>query len=560
MRRWATAAVLLLAAAALGAAPPPPAKVEPADRVLVGGRVWTADPAHPYVQALGIKGDRILAVGTSDEVRRHIGPATSVLDLHGRFVTPGFNDAHLHFLVVQTVALDDAPDLETVQRRIRDYATAHRDEPWVTGRGWMYGAFPGGLPTRAQLDAAVADRPAAMTSYDGHTSWVNTKALEQALITRDTPDPDHGVIVRDDKGEPTGVLKESAARLVARKIPPPSESARLQALRARLAEAVSYGLTSAQNATLAAADLPVYERLAAEEGLPVRFYFALPMVKDIDPAELARYRALRARYTGPGMKFGAVKGFVDGVVESKTAAMLEPYVGGGRGEANWTPEDLDRTVALYDREGFQVFLHAIGDRAIRMALDAYEQAARANGTTGRRHRVEHIEVPAAVDIPRFARLGVIASTQALFANPDHNTLEVYAANLGPDRVSRAMAFRSLDASGAVQAFGSDSPVYTMETLRGIYCAATRMTPEGTPAGGWQPHERIGAEAALRHFTRDAAYASFEDERKGTLAPGMLADLVVLSRDFLAGPPEQILQTRVLLTVMGGRDTFRDPRF
>lgn len=243
-------------------------------------------------------------------------------------------------------------------------------------------------------------------------------------------------------------------------------------------------------------------------------------------------------------------------VESKTAAMFEPYLGGGTGELNWTPADLDRTVALYDREGFQILLHAIGDKAIRMALDAYERAARTNGTSGRRHRVEHIEVPTRADIARFAPLGVIASTQALFASPDQNTFDVYAPTLGPDRASRAMAFRSLDEAGAVQAFGSDSPVFSMEVLRGIYCAATRMTPEGTPAGGWQPQERISAEAALRHFTRDAAYASFEEERKGTLGAGRLADLVVLSDDILAIPPPQILKTRVLLTVMGGRDTYR----
>jgi predicted amidohydrolase YtcJ len=543
------------ALAAVAATPRPPV-VPAADRVFLGGRIWTADPARPRAQALALAGDVIVAVGTDAEIRPYIGPATTTENLRGRFVAPGFNDAHLHFLVVDTVDLADAVSVEEVQSRIRAYATAHPDRPWVTGRGWVYGVFPGGLPHRRQLDAAVADRPAFMTSYDGHSAWANSKALEAGGITRDTPDPEHGVIVRDEKGEPNGALKESAARLVSRKVPPPTDEERYAALKRRLDEAVSYGLTSAQNAWIPAADRPAYERVAAEGGLKVRFYFALPMVKDIPAEELARYRQLRTKYPGPLMKFGAVKGFVDGVVESKTAAMLEPYVGGGTGELNWTPADLDRTVALYDREGFQVFLHAIGDKAIRMALDAYERAARLNHTSGRRHRVEHIEAPTRADIARFKPLGVIASTQALFANPDQNTFEVYAPTLGPDRASRAMAFRSLDEAGAVQAFGSDSPVFSMEVLRGIYCAATRMTPEGTPAGGWQPQERISAEAALRHFTRDAAYASFEEQRKGTLAAGRLADLVVLSDDILATPPAQILKTRVLLTVMGGRDTYR----
>jgi len=548
-------AAALAALAAVAAAPRPPA-FPAADRVFLGGRIWTADPSRPRAQALALAGDAIVAVGTDPEVRRYVGPATQTVDLRGRFVAPGFNDAHLHFLVVENADLTGAASVEEVQGRIRAYAAAHPDQAWVTGRGWVYGAFPGSLPDRRQLDAAVADRPAFMTSYDGHSAWANSKALQMAGITRDTRDPDHGVIVRDEKGEPTGALKESASRLVGRLVPPASAEDRYAALKRRLEEAASYGLTSAQNASIAAADVAAYERVAAEGGLKVRFYFALPMVKDIAADDLAHYKAMRTKYPGPLMKFGAVKGFVDGVVESKTAAMLEPYPGGGTGELNWTSDDLDRTVVLYDREGFQVFLHAIGDKAIRMALDAYERAAQANGTSGRRHRVEHIEAPTRADIARFKPLGVIASTQALFANPDQNTYEVYAPTLGPDRESRAMAFRSLDEAGAVQAFGSDSPVFSMEVLRGIYCAATRMTPEGTPPGGWQPQERISAEAALRHFTRDAAYASFEEQRKGTLAPGMLADLVVLSDDVVAIPPAQILKTRVLLTVMGGRDTYR----
>jgi len=548
-------AAALAALAAVAAAPRPPA-FPAADRVFLGGRIWTADPSRPRAQALALAGDAIVAVGTDPEVRRYVGPATQTVDLRGRFVAPGFNDAHLHFLVVENADLTGAASVEEVQGRIRAYAAAHPDQAWVTGRGWVYGAFPGSLPDRRQLDAAVADRPAFMTSYDGHSAWANSKALQMAGITRDTRDPDHGVIVRDEKGEPTGALKESASRLVGRLVPPASAEDRYAALKRRLEEAASYGLTSAQNASIAAADVAAYERVAAEGGLKVRFYFALPMVKDIAADDLAHYKAMRTKYPGPLMKFGAVKGFVDGVVESKTAAMLEPYPGGGTGELNWTSDDLDRTVVLYDREGFQVFLHAIGDKAIRMALDAYERAAQANGTSGRRHRVEHIEAPTRADIARFKPLGVVASTQALFANPDQNTYEVYAPTLGPDRESRAMAFRSLDEAGAVQAFGSDSPVFSMEVLRGIYCAATRMTPEGTPPGGWQPQERISAEAALRHFTRDAAYASFEEQRKGTLAPGMLADLVVLSDDVVAIPPAQILKTRVLLTVMGGRDTYR----
>jgi predicted amidohydrolase YtcJ len=528
-----------------------------ADRVLLGARVWTGDPARPRAEALAIRGRTILAVGSSGEIRRHVGPRTEVLDLRGRFVAPGFNDAHLHFLVLEEADLGGAADLADVQARIRSFAESHRERPWILGRGWVYSAFPGGLPDRRWLDEVAADRPAFLQSYDGHTGWANSRALEVAGITRATPDPPGGAIVRNADGEPTGVLKEAAQALVRAQVPQPSAAERYTALRQRLREAASYGLTSVQNASFQPAELPVYERALGEGAMSLRVYWALPFKKDLPAAELARYRDLRRRHAGPLLKFGAVKGFLDGVVESKTAALFEPYAnGGGSGQLDWSDEDLFRTAAFYDRHGFQILLHAIGDRAIAQALDAYAYAARVNGTRGRRHRVEHIEVARPADLPRFRALGVIASTQALFATPDANTLGVYVPNLGPEREARAMAFRSLDEAGAVQAFGSDWPVYPMEPLRGIYVAATRRSPEGTPESPWTPAQRIPVEAALRHFTVDASYASFEERRKGTLAPGMLADLVVLSHDILALPPERLLEAKVLLTIMDGRDTYR----
>ena len=237
--------------------------------------------------------------------------------------------------------------------------------------------------------------------------------------------------------------------------------------------------------------------------------------------------------------------------------MFEPYVGGGTGIPFWEQDDLNKTVALYDKEGFQVLLHAIGDKAINMALNSFEYAAKTNGKTGRRHRVEHAEVPRLADLPRFKELGVIASTQPLFANPDATVLKNYAVLLGPERASHADAFKLYDDAGAVQAFGSDWGVFDFAPLKGIYCAVTRTTPEGTPKGGWYPENRITVEAALRHYTRDGAYANFDEEVRGTLTPGKLADLVVLSKNILTVPPTEIVKTKVLLTVMGGRDTYRD---
>jgi predicted amidohydrolase YtcJ len=535
-----------------------------ADRIFVNGRIWTGNPAQPWAQALAIRGPKILAVGDTAAIQKLKEKPTEVVDLKGRLMLPGFNDAHLHVLSgsleLDNADLSEATNVAEVQQRIATFAAAHPDRPWIVGRGWTYGAFPGGLPQRQQLDAVVSDRPAFMTAYDGHTAWCNTAALTLAGIARSTPNPAGGAIVRDAAGEATGALKESAMALVRLLAPRPGPEDKSRALRKGLALAASYGLTSVQDASFDLDDLPIYERVQREGGAKLRVYAALPMAKAPTPDELASYKELRAKYKSAQFRIGAVKGYVDGVVESKTAAMLEPYTGGGTGQANFSAAELNRAVAAYDREGFQIFLHAIGDKAIRMALDAYQNAATQNGSSGRRHRVEHVEAPQAAEIARFGPLGVIASTQALFANPDKNTLEVYAVNLGPERSARAMAFKALDDAGAVQAFGSDWPVVSCDVLRGIYCAVTRMTPEGTPAGGWQPQQRITVEAALRHFTRDAAYASFEETIKGTLEADKAADLVVLSENILEIAPERILKTRVMLTVMGGNDTYRAKEF
>jgi predicted amidohydrolase YtcJ len=538
-----------------------PVKAPPPETILTNARVFTADASQPWAEAFAVRDGRIVAVGAARDVLALAGQDTRVVDLGGAFVSPGFGDSHLHFmsgsLTLNAVTLDGLTGLKEMQARIAAYAKAHPTDAWVTGRGWNYGAFPGNLPHRKWLDEVVPDRPAFMQGYDGHTGWANTKALEAAGINRETRDPTNGVIVRDEKGEATGALKEAAQGLVRRLVPKPTDDDKYRALKAGLDLAASYGLTFAHNAGFDLADLPVYERVMKEGGLKVRFYNALPFSADPDATTLARYKELRQTYTGQLFRFGAIKAFADGVVESKTAWMLDPYAGGGgTGIPNYTAEELNRGVATFDREGFQIFIHAIGDRAIRTALDAYENAARVNGTSGRRHRVEHIEVPQFAEISRFKGLGVIASTQALFASPDENTLGAYAGALGPERAGRAMAFKAIDEAGAVQAFGSDWPVFSMEVLKGIYCAVTRETPEGTPAGGWQPQSRISPEAALRHFTADGAFAGFSEKNFGRIAPGLLADFVVLSQDITKGPPKDILGTRVLLTVMGGRETYR----
>ncbi len=531
-----------------------------ADRVYLNAKVWTADDSNPIGQAFATRGERIIGVGTNEEIHALVGLETSVVDLHGKLVVPGFNDAHWHFASLKDVELDDATSLQEVQTRLASAAKEHPNEPWITGRGWGYDIFPGQVPDKKYLDAVVPDRPVFIWERDGHMGLANSKALQLAGITRESKDPADGRIEHDSRGETTGEVKEGAMQLVAEKIPPATAEQRYQDLKKLMDKAASYGITSLQevSAGLGPREMAAFERVLGEGQFKVRFYVSVPLVRDATPEQITEFKRLRDTYRGPLVKFGCAKGMVDGTVDAATAVMFEPYTNGKNGIAFWTQEDLNRAVALYDREGFQVMIHSIGDKAIHMSLDAYQNAAKVNGTTGKRHRVEHAEVPLPADYPRFKALGVIASTQALFANPDATTLNNYAVLLGPARASHANAFKLFDDAGAVQAFGSDHPVFSMEVLHGIYCAVTRTTPEGMPQGGWYPANRISVEAALRHFTRDGAYASLDEQEKGSLMPGKLADFVVLSDDILTRPPQSILRARVLLTVMGGRETYRSP--
>jgi predicted amidohydrolase YtcJ len=532
-----------------------------ADRVFVGGRIWTGDPAHPAAEALAVRDTTILAVGKNSSIRALAGKGTEVVNLRGRRVVPGFIDAHLHLLdggfALEELRLDDDFTFSAVAAHVQRWAAAHPKNTWVTGEGWAYSAFPGGLPTRVQLDVLVPDRPAFLRSYDGHTGWANSAALRVAGITRGMKDPPGGTIVRDAAGEPAGSLKEGAMSLVERLTPKPQPFEIERAWKRAVAQVAAWGITGAQEAGIDEKELPVLASVLEQDPW-LRVYAALPMERNPTPEVLARQDALRQRYSSGLLRVTSVKGYVDGVVEAHTAAMFDPYPGDGTGLPNYTQEELDRVVAAYDAAGWQVLLHAIGDRAIDMALTAFEHAARANGTRGRRHRVEHVEVPRLADLRRFPAAGVIASTQAMFPYPNENHLGVYVPTLGPERAKRALAFRSIDDAGAVQAFGSDWPVFTAEVTRGIACAVTRTTIEGTPAGGWEPAQRLTVEAALRHYTRDAAYAVQAETRTGVLARGLAADLVVLSADVLAVPPERIHEVKVLLTVLGGQDTWRAP--
>ena len=546
------------------------------DRIFVNGKIWTGDEARPQAQALAVGGDKIIAVGSDQEIKALAASDTAIVDLQGRLLVPGFQDTHLHFpgRSVNEVDLHGIETLKDFQQRLSDFAKAHPTLPWITGHGWGYSAFPNKTVDKKYIDDVISDRPVYVLERDGHMGFGNSKALQIAGITSATPDPPNGHIMKAESGEPTGEFKESAQDLIFSRIPPRTIEDEYESLLQHMEEAAAAGLTAVQDAYTNMKSFPVYERAAAANALKLRFRFAPPILptgadaappqhkldKPLTEADLAPYRKLRDTFQGPLLKMIAVKGVLDGTVDARTAAMFEPYVGGGTGIPFWEQDDLNYTVAIYDKEGFQVLLHAIGDKAINMALNAFEYAAKTNGTSGRRHRVEHAEVPLLSDVPRFKRLGVIASTQAMFASPDATVLENFSALLGPDRASHADSFKIYDDAGVVQAFGSDWGVFPFEPLPAMYCAVTRMTPQGTPVGGWYPAGRISVEAALRHFTRDGAYATFDEELRGSLAPGKLADFVILSKDILSVPPAELLTTKVLLTVMGGKDTYRDKNF
>jgi len=540
----------------------------PADAVLLHGRIYTVDSHHSWAQALAIRNGKILAVGTDREIKRFIRDGmTKIIDAKGRLVFPGFTDCHVHFmdasLALTQPSLDDAKTIAEVQQRIKKYASEHPDEPWILGRGWTYPLFPpDGLPNKKLLDDVVPDRPVYLESYDGHSWWANSKALEAAHITRDTPNPPTGIIVRDSAGEPTGAIKEDAAdAIVRRAIPEPSRETKLQALRAGIKLANQYGLTRVHvlgDPNPAYDDLhnaALYEELLRNGELTLRLYLAYRL----DPPEVTKQQleeivAARDRYNDEWITAGSVKFFMDGVIETHTAAMLAPYSNESsiRGELFWQPEKYDEAVAELDRRGIQIFTHAIGDRAIRATLDAYERAAKLNGTRDERHRIEHIEDPSAEDIPRFGRLGVIASMQPLHAYPDDDTLKSWLPAVGTERAQQSWPWKSIESNGGVLAFGSDWPIVTLNPWPGVQNAVTRETTEGEPKGGWIPSERISVKDAIRGYTLNAAFAGHREKMEGSLEAGKMADLVIVSQNVFEVDPHKIGETKVVLTMVGGR--------
>jgi predicted amidohydrolase YtcJ len=538
----------------------------PVDLIVVNGRVYTADGDGTMAEAVAVQGNRILRVGSSREVHRLRRPQTVVIDAKGGAVLPGFNDSHTHFLsgglALTQINLIDAKSLEAVEDAIREWSAAHADREWVTGRGWYYDTFSGGLPTRQILDALVPDRPAYLVAYDGHTGWANSRALKLAGITRRTPNPPNGIIVKDTRtGEPTGVLKEAAMALMTPRLPKPTRDERMIALRAAMTEAHRRGVTSVQNASGSPEELELYDELRRNRELDVRVYAGLSIPPDISSTELDQLDNVRAKYPDdPLLKAGAAKLVADGVIEAHTAAMLEPYSNrpNVNGEPRLDEAALEKLVADLDKRGWQVMIHAIGDRAVRMALDALEYAAELNPmpSRGRRHRIEHIETIDPADVPRFGQLGVIASMQPYHGLPEAAQMAVWTGNIGNERAAHGWLYGSIAKAGGDVAFGSDWPVVTMDPVLGLHVAVNRTTPEGEPDGGWLPRERLPLKQAIDGYTRDAAWASFDEDRKGSLEPDMLADIVILSKDIFSLAPSRLAETEVMVTIFDGKVVYQ----
>ena len=537
-----------------------------ADTVLVNARIYTVDAKQPWAEALAIRGDKLLAVGSAREITAYRGASTKVIDTRGKLILPGFTDCHIHFmdgsLGLTQVDLNGSKSVAEIQKRVKEYAESHPKETWIGGMGWTYSTFgSAALPDKKFLDEVVPDRPVYLQAYDGHSSWANSKALALAGITRETPDPPHGKIVRDEKGEATGALKESAGDLVASLMPKPTHEERLAALRLGMHEANKFGVVRVHSAGGDFEWLNLYDELRQQQQLSLRFYVAY----FLDPPELTPYairqiEQARSTYHDDWIAGGVVKTMLDGVIEAHTAAMLEPYSDDPSqiGKLFWEPPKYKEAISQLDRRGLQIFTHAIGDKSVRLALDAYQEAAEVNHTRDARPRIEHIETISARDIPRFGKLGVIASFQPLHAYPDDNALHVWARNAGPERTQRAWVWHSIESTGGVLAFGSDWPVVTLNPWPGVQNALTRRTREGDPRGGFVPRERITLEEAIKAYTLGAAFAGHREKTEGSLEPGKLADLIVASQDLFKIDPDQIANTEVLLTMVGGKVVYQAP--
>ncbi|OKI16663.1 amidohydrolase [Streptomyces sp. CB03911] len=535
-----------------------------ADTLFTGGRIHTGDPGDPVTHALAVSSGRISALGDAALALR--GPATEIVDLAGGSLLPSWGDGHVHPLLggigLRGVPVRDCTSLDEVVEAVRRWAEENPAAEWIRGDAFDPWLAEGGLFDARLLDAVVPDRPVLLRTMDHHTGWANTEALRRGGFTAGSPQPENGEVVRRPDGEPLGTLREfGALDPLLRLVPEPAPEEQLTALRDTTAALAAAGITWVQDAWVEPAQVGVWIAAARAGALSVRANLGLLLQPDGWRERLPALAADRARVAAEGagqLTANSVKFFADGVVESGTAALLEPYADcpHSHGSANWQPADLADAVTAVDALGFQPHIHAIGDRGVKLALDAIEAAARRNGPRDRRPVIAHVQLVDPADLPRFAELGVIANFEPLWAQTDPLMTELTLPRLGPVRGARQYRIAALLGSGARVSFGSDWPVTRYEPLAGIATAVTRQTPQGVPEGGWLPEERIPLGQALTAYSAGVAHQAFEDGLWGVLRPGLRADLVQLAADPYTVPPGELAGVPVLGTWLGGRPTHR----
>jgi len=559
--------VLLILTAALAVSCGAGRPAEPADLVLTNGAVYTMDAARPRATAVAVAKGKILYVGDDRGALRLGGGSTKVVDLGGKMVLPAFQDSHIHLVTggieLGLCNLNGLRTKEEVFEKIKAYAAANPGAPWVTGGGWDLPIFPQANPRKEELDALVPDRPAVLSSADGHSAWANSRALELGGVTKDSPDPAGGRIERDPKtGEPTGTLRESAAGLVDERVPELEPGDYIKGLKAGLELANRFGIASIIEASAYPRILDAYAALDRSGELSMRVLASLHVDTGKGTAEVERLARLRDAYRGARLKSTAAKIFVDGVMEPHTAALLEPYLDrpGDRGRPLLEPAAFVGLAAALDAANFQIHVHAIGDRAIRMSLDAFEASGRANGFRDLRHHIAHLELIDPSDIPRFKRLGVAANFQPLWAYADLYITDLTIPILGPGRSRWLYPIGSVAKTGAVIVGGSDWSVSSMNPLEAMQVAVTRRGPDDPPGDAWIPEEKADLETMLRAYTTNGAWLSHDEKDRGSLEPAKAADIVVLDRNLFEIAPSEIGRAKVLLTLLDGREVFRDPSF
>ena len=524
------------------------------DVIIVNARVHTVDPARRAAEAVAVCGDTISHVGSTADVRQLAGARTRVIDAGGRLVVPGFNDAHVHLIAgageIVGVDLRPAKDQADLARRLREYAGRVPRGRWITGGYWDHEAWPDKqLPTRAQIDAATPDHPVFVQRLDGHMALANTRALELAGVTSATAVPDGGTIVRDASGAPAGVFKDNAMDLVSRAIPPDTDAETLEKAAAALKLAASVGVTTIQDMTASAGELRAYQTLRARGELTARIY----SIQNHGISGLVD-AGVTTGFGDDWLRVGGIKLFADGSMGAGTAAFFGPYSDdpSTSGLLIHPPGALQKLAFDADAAGFQLIIHAIGDRANAIVLDIYERLTAERGARDRRPRIEHAQVVRDEDKKRFKAVGAIASIQPSHCIDDMRWAET---RIGKARSAISYDFKSFVDAGARIAFGTDWFVEPLNPMLGLYAAVTRQFPDGTPPGGWFPEERLTMDQAVEYYTLGSAYAEFAETRKGSITAGKLADLVILSKDVFNVPPREILDTRPVLTMVGGRIVF-----